>query len=287
MAATTGTGQAGAQTDRKTGAEMAADADTARGGSGRQRAVSPASSSLAVLRAETRLYLREPGAIFWVLLAPTVLLALLGAIPTFREANDDLDGLRVIDLYVPIVILMSLAFMGAQVMPGVLSGYRERGILRRMFTTPVRPTSLLMSQIVVNGLVCVVAAALALAVGRMAFQVELPAHAGGYALVFLLMLAAALALGAMISAVAPSTKAVGVVGPSVVFPMLFCSGVYLPVAAMPDVLQQIVGGTPFGAAAQALDQAAAGQWPDLLHLVVIALWAVLLGGAAVRWFRWQ
>ncbi|MEE2034608.1 ABC transporter permease, partial [Rhodococcus sp. CC-R104] len=71
------------------------------------------------------------------------------------------------------------------------------------------------------------------------------------------------------------------------FPMMFCAGVWLPVQAMPALLQRIVEVTPFGAASQLLDQAAAGDWPSVAGLMLVALWAVALTAAAVRWFRWQ
>ena len=61
---------------------------------------------------------------------------------------------------------------------------------------------------------------------------------------------------------------------------MFCAGVWAPVQAMPDLLRRIVGFTPFGAAAQALNQAAAGDWPSWTHLGVRALWTVLLIAAA-------
>lgn len=53
----------------------------------------------AVLRTEIRLFGREPGAIFWILLFPTLLLVILGSIPSFRQPDDSLGGLRLVDTY--------------------------------------------------------------------------------------------------------------------------------------------------------------------------------------------
>ncbi|CAM5419489.1 ABC transporter permease [Streptomyces canus] len=241
----------------------------------------------AVLRTEVRLFRREPGALFWILLFPTLLLVILGSIPSFRHHEADLGGLRTIDVYVPVAVLLGLIVGGLQSMPQTLTGYRERGILRRMSTTPVRPTALLTAQMTVYGGAALASALLALLVGRFAFAVRLPEQFGGYLLALVLAVLVALALGAVISALSRTTKIAGAIGSAVFFPSMFCAGVWAPVQTMPDVLARIVGYTPFGAAAEALNRAAAGDWPGWTHLGVLVAWTVLLTAAASRWFRWE
>jgi ABC-2 type transport system permease protein len=241
----------------------------------------------AVLRTEVRLFRREPGALFWILLFPTLLLVILGSIPSFRNHDPDLGGLRTIDVYVPVAVLLGLIVGGLQSMPQTLTGYRERGILRRMSTTPVRPTALLTAQMTVYGGAALASALLALLVGRFAFAVRLPEQFAGYLLALVLAVLVALALGAVISALSRTTKIAGAIGSAVFFPSMFCAGVWAPVQTMPDVLARIVGYTPFGAAAEALNRAAAGDWPGWTHLGVLVAWTVLLTAAASRWFRWE
>ncbi|MFD3841089.1 ABC transporter permease [Streptomyces sp. NPDC058642] len=241
----------------------------------------------AVLRTELRLLRREPGALFWMLAFPTLLLVILGSIPAFHEHEAGLGGLRTIDVYVPVTVLLGLIVGGVQAMPQTLTGYREQGILRRMSTTPVRPAELLSAQLVVYAAAALASALTALLVGRLAFDVRLPGQPLGYALALVLAVLAALALGAVICALSRTTKIAAAIGSAVFFPAMFCAGVWLPVQAMPDVLARIVGWTPFGAAAEALDRAAAGDWPGGTHLGVMVAWTVLLTAAASRWFRWE
>ncbi|MBZ3915188.1 ABC transporter permease [Streptomyces acidiscabies] len=241
----------------------------------------------AVLKTEFRLFRREPGAHFWILLFPTLLLVILGSIPSFRQPDDAFGGLRPVDAYVPVAVLLGLIVGGLQSMPQTLTGYRERGILRRMSTTPVRPSALLAAQMVMYGTAALASSVLALAVGRLAFDVTLPKQPFGYALALLLTLFAALGLGAVISALSRTTKIAGAIGSAVFFPSMFCAGVWMPVQTMPHGLATAVGYTPFGAAAEALNQAAAGDWPGWGHLGVLVAWIVLLTGAAARWFRWE
>ncbi|MEV6539916.1 ABC transporter permease [Streptomyces sp. NPDC051665] len=241
----------------------------------------------AVLRTELKLFRREPGALFWILLFPTLLLVILGSIPGFRTHQADLGGLRTVDVYVPVAVLLGMIVGALQSMPQNITGYRERGILRRMSTTPVRPTALLSAQMVVYGTAALVSALCALIVGRLAFDVRLPKQPGGYLLALLLAILAALALGSVVSALSRTTKIAGAIGSAVFFPMMFCAGVWIPVNSMPDVMARIVGYTPFGAAAEALNRAAAGNWPGWAHLGVLVAWTVLLTAGASRWFRWE
>lgn len=88
-------------------------------------------------------------------------------------------------------------------------------------------------------------------------------------------------------AVSRTQKIATAVGSVVFFPTMFTAGVWVPVQAMPDTLQRIVGLTPFGAASEALDAAAAGGRPGWAALGVMALWTAALTGASVRWFRWE
>ncbi|MEU8528872.1 MULTISPECIES: ABC transporter permease [Streptomyces] len=245
------------------------------------------STGTAVLKAEARLFTREPGALFWILAFPTLLLVVIGCIPAFREPSADLGGLRTVDLYVPIAILLAMITSAIQSMPPVLTGYRERGILRRMATTPMKPGALINAQIALHGAAVVGSTLIALAVGRLAFGVALPRQLAGYLVALVLAALSALAIGAAVSAVSRTTKITQAVGSAVFFPAMFTSGVWLPVGAMPELLQDIVGLTPLGASAQALDQAAAGQWPSWTHLAVTAVWTVALVAVARRRFTWE
>ncbi|KAA1419806.1 ABC transporter permease [Mumia zhuanghuii] len=245
------------------------------------------SPAVAMLRTEGRLMLREPGAMFWIVFFPTILLCVLGAIPSFREVSDDLGGVRVIDLYVPIVVLLSAIMASLQSMPAVISGYRENLVLRRYATTPARPTQILMAQWVIHGAGILAGSILAVTVGRLVFDVSLPGSPIAYLGIFVLAVLANLSTGGLISGLAPSTKASAAIGTVVFFPTMFTAGVWVPVTVLPGLLGDVIALTPNGAAALALDEAAAGRMPDMLHVLVLLAWTVGLGALAARYFRWE
>jgi ABC-2 type transport system permease protein len=245
------------------------------------------SARTAVLRSEIKLYTRDISNVLLSIAFPPVLLVILGLIPPFREVHQEMDGLRVIDLYVPVVMLISLISSALLIFPPILTGYRELGILRRMSTTPIRPSTLLSTQMWLNGVMATASAVLCLIVGWLAFDVALPRQAAGYVLTLLLAAWASLAMGALVAARAKTAKHATGIGVALFFPAMAFAGLWLPLRIMPDILATIAEFTPFGAAASALDQAALGIWPDWQHLVVLAVWAVITTAAAVRWFRWE
>lgn len=249
--------------------------------------MSAATATRAVLRTEARLFAREPGAFFWIIAFPTLLFCVLALIPSFREKSAELGGQSIADLYVQVAVLLSMITGSIQSMPALLSGYRERGILRRMRTTPVRPHALLLAQVVMHGVGMVIGSVLVLVVARLSIGTPLPQNLIGYALAGALALAAALAIGAVITALSATSRATTIIGSIVFFPALFTAGVWLPVQTMPDLMQRIVVATPMGAGAEALNDAAVGQWPDLVDLLVMTGWTGVLAFVAVRWFRWE
>jgi ABC-2 type transport system permease protein len=238
-------------------------------------------------RSELRLFLRDPVSAFFSVLFPTILVIILGSIPAFREHSPDLGGGRVIDLYVGISVVLVLAMLALQVTPVTLATYRERGILRRLATTPVGPGRMLSAQLAMSMLTAVVSAGLVLAVGRIAFGVPLPDHFGSFVIGFLLCAAATFGVGLFIASVAPSGKAANSIGTLLFFPSMFFAGLWTPREVMPKVIQRIGDFTPLGAGERALHDAALGHWINPLSLTVLVAYMLVFGVAAAKVFRWE
>lgn len=236
---------------------------------------------------ELRLFLREPLAVFFAVVFPALLVGILGSVPGFREPARAIGGLRIIDLYVPIAVTFVLVMLALNVAPTALASYRERGVLRRLATTPVRPAALLAAQMAMSLLTAIFAVLLVLGVGRLAFGVALPRQPVGYALAFVLAAAAVFAIGLLLAAVAPNARSAQGLGSLLIFPVMFFAGLWVPTAVMPGVLHRISDFTPLGAGVQALQDATGGAWPQPLHLAVMAAYVAVFGLLAARTFRWQ
>jgi ABC-2 type transport system permease protein len=245
----------------------------------------PRAARTKILATEARLALREPALLFWGVAFPVVLLVILGIASDTPEK--DLGGLRVVDVYVPIMIAFVLAMLALNAIPPALAGYRERGVLRRLSTTPAPPWAVLGAQLVVAAALGVVALIVILAVGRIAFDVGLPDQVPAYLLTLLLTTAAILGLGLVVAAVAPSARAANAIGAILFFPLMFFAGLWIPRGLMPDALRAVSDYTPLGAAVEALQDATGGSWPGAVPLCVLAAYALAFGFAANRLFRWE
>lgn len=234
---------------------------------------------------EAKLLTREVVPLLWGVGFPMLLLIVVGI--GHPGPDKSLGGLSLAAVYVPVLVAFSCATFALQGLPAVLSGYRERGILRRLNATPVGAGRLLAAQLTVNLSVALTAATGILLVGTAALGVPLPGQPAGFVLAFALTAAAMLGLGLLIASLARNPRVAGAVGSMLFLALMAFAGLWMPQAAMPAALRAVSDDTPLGAAVAALQQAMAGQWPSAASLGVLAGYAVAFGLVAWRMFRWE
>ncbi|MFD4293350.1 ABC transporter permease [Rhodococcus sp. NPDC058505] len=242
---------------------------------------------LRLTATETRLFFREPISVIFALVLPPLLLVVLGAIPSFREPDPVLGGLRIIDLYSPIVVALAVTTLATSSLPQQFAAYREKGVLRRMRITPVKPTVMLAAQLLMSTIMATATTMLVLVIGRLVFAVTLPRNLLAYPVAFALTASAMLTIGLLVASLAPSATSAGAIGLVLFFPLIFFAGLWIPREAMNDVLRTISDFTPLGSGVQSLQDATAGHWPQPLHLAVMVGWTIVAGGLAARYFRWE
>jgi ABC-2 type transport system permease protein len=239
----------------------------------------------ALLKTETKLLLREPILLFWGVAFPLVLLTVMGL--AGDKPDPDLGGLSLVQSYVPILVAFTFTILGVSALPTAVATYRERGVLRRLATTPLRPSRVLAAQLATSGAMAAVTAVLILALARTAFGVGLPGAPLAFLLALILAAAALLGIGLVIAARAPRARIAGAIGTMLFFPLMFFAGLWAPRAMMSPALRQAGDYTPLGAAVQALQDAMAGAFPEPRQLLVMLGYTVISAALAIRLFRWQ
>jgi len=242
-------------------------------------------------RVEARLYLREPIALFFGLVFPGLLLVVLGLVMPWADQPFDstdpvLSQITAMTAYTPIVLALAIGTVAYSTFPPMMATYREKGVLRRLSTTPLPPSRLLVAQLLVHLASLLAASVLAVVAGVVILDVSLPTQPALVLLGFVLGAASSIAVGCLIAAVAPTTGAATGTGMPVYMLSMFFAGVWLPLPLMPEVVQTISRFTPLGAASQAL---AAGWYEHRfpgVELLVMVVWTAVLVPLAARLFRW-
>ncbi|MGA6165074.1 ABC transporter permease [Amycolatopsis magusensis] len=237
---------------------------------------------------EAKLFLRDPGAPIVVLGIPVALLAVFGLMPGASEPSEDFGGQVPLDTFIaPLSISVLLAMLALTMFPGVMATYREKGVLRRLSASPVPPVRLLVAQLVVNLAAALVVLLLIVGFGSAVLDMALPANLGGFLLVTVLGTISLFSVGLLIAALAPTGRAAGGIGAAVFFPMLALGGVWVRKEDLPDFLRPVADVLPMGSTLNGMRETWTGGAPELLQLGALVVVAVVCGGLAARFFRWE
>jgi ABC-2 type transport system permease protein len=245
------------------------------------------SALAAMTRVEAKLFLREPVAVLVVLALPLLLLLGFGLIPGFGDPDPFLGGQSGTEFIASIGVGIVLASIGLSGLPATLGTYRERGVLRRLQATPVRPVTLLVAQLLVSGLAVLVSVVLIVGFGAAVFGIAVPRNLPGFGLAVVLGGGSLMAVGLLVAALARNARAASGIGMLLFFPSMFLAGIYVPVEALPQALQNAGDVTPLGAAVQAVRDTWGGAPPRLVHVVTMVAYALVAGLVAARTFRWE
>jgi ABC-2 type transport system permease protein len=239
------------------------------------------SQTLTLTRIETRLFVREWSGLFFVFALPLGLLTIFSLL-----GNDGSDGVPV--SFLPTMAIgIGVGILGLASLPMVLAGYREKGVLRRMSTTPVRPVKLLVAQLLLHLAAAIAVIVLILGVGKVVFGAELPGSPLMFTLAALLYCVSQLSIGLLIAGLVNTAKGASVVGNVLFIPSMFFAGVWTPGDLMPESLRWLRDITPMGAGMSSLQDAWSGSWPGTVHLVAMLAVTAACIALAARFFRWE
>jgi ABC-2 type transport system permease protein len=199
------------------------------------------------------------------------------------------ENLNFISYFVPSMLGLSVMQVGIFAAIPLVAD-REKLILKRLAATPLRRWQLVGSNVLMRLLIAFVQAIIIVGVGAFAFGVQI---SGSIPLVigFVVLGAVAfLALGYVVASFAMTEDSANGMTSIIQFPMMFLSGTFFPIDAMPDVLQGIARIIPLTYLSDALRQVMVGGAafaPLWVCAAVLVGWLVVCFGIAAVKFRWQ
>ena len=240
------------------------------------------SQTLTLTRIESKLFLREWAGLFFVFVLPVGLLTIFSLLDT---GGSD-DGVPA-SFLLTMAIGIGIGILGMATLPMILAGYREKGVLRRKATTPVRPVKLLVAQLLLHLAAAVVVIALILGLGTLVFGADLPASPLPFAVAAILYSVAELSIGLLIAGLVSTAKGASIIGNVVFFPSMFFAGVWTPGDLMPHAIRWVRDITPMGAGMTSMQDAWSGHWPGAAHLIALVTVTAACITLAAKFFRWQ
>jgi ABC-2 type transport system permease protein len=252
-----------------------------------ERGISSKSHFSELLKVEWKLTVREPIALGMGIGLPIVLLILFGEIGNAVGGTVGNTGLSIIDLYIPTIIVIGFIGMALLSLPRKFVRDREIGWLRRLSTTPVRPSRLLAAQMILCAIFATVTTLIVIFGGEIIFGAPLTVGIPYFVLSIVLSLAEIFSLGLVVAAIAPSQTTAQAMTGGLFFLLLFLSGLWVQPAQVGGPLATIMYYSPAGAAVRALLYSVFNQPPPLSTLVTLVAYTVLFAFLATRYFRWE
>jgi ABC-2 type transport system permease protein len=199
------------------------------------------------------------------------------------------ENLNFISYFVPSILALSVMQLGIFAAVPLVAD-REKGILKRLSATPLRRWQLVGSNTLMRLLIAMVQTVIIVGVGVAFFGVEVSGSLLLTASFVVLGAVSFLALGYVLAAFTRTEEAANGITQVVQFPMMFLSGVFFPIEAMPQFLQSIARLIPLTYLADALRQVMVGGTPFAPLAVCAAVlfgWLVVCFAIASRKFQWQ
>ena len=239
-----------------------------------------------LLKVQGKLALREPYALFGGLALPAILLAVFGFIGQANPGNVGDSGLTVIEVWTPTILVLSFIFISVS-LPNTLVRDREIGWLRRVSTTPLHPSRLLAAQLIIDLILAAAAVLIVILEGALVFGASLHVQILPFALSLLLSIVELFTLGLVLVALVPTQTVAQPVAGVVTFGLMFLSGLWVNPAQVGDPLRTIMYYSPSGAAVRAVLDSAFNGSPSYAALLTMAVYTVIFGFVAIRYFRWE
>ena len=237
--------------------------------------MSGAGLALHQFRFDQKTFWRNPASVFFTVMFPVMFLVIFDLVFGGSDRIKEL-GVDVSTYYVPAILTLRR---------------RQDLAFRRGRGTPLPDWVFFAGRIGNSLVVSIVMLVLLVAIGRLAYGVEIPwGHLPAVLVTLAVGAAAFCCLGLALTGFIPSQSAAAPITNIAIFPLYFLSGVFIPESEIPDGLLHVADAFPvrhfFEAFFAAWDPATAGAGFEWGNLAVVAAWGVAGFALASRTFRW-
>jgi|TARA_B110000438_G_scaffold60865_1_gene61080 ABC-2 type transport system permease protein len=197
---------------------------------------------------------------------------------------------RYIDFVIPGLLafmLMNLCIAGSGF--NVVE-YRRRGILKRLFVTPIKPKDFIISIVMARMLIVLTQLSVILGLAILIIDINIVGNLFELYGMIVIGTFIFLCIGFFLGSVAKTQEAIRPIVGLVTFPQVILSGVFFPISSMPDLIQPLASALPLSFVVTGLRDIA-NDGASLLvinHTTIgLILWMALSFFLATKYFVWK
>jgi ABC-2 type transport system permease protein len=143
-----------------------------------------------------------------------------------------------VDFFVPGMLGLTVLFTGVLQTVGNNTQYRNKGVLKKLATTPLTKSEWIFAKILYQSVQVFISAALILIVAKLVYDIQVVPNAVTLLLLFVGTICFT-GIGMILAHFVKDEDAAQAAGSAIVFPLLFLSGTIIPIESMPDYLQAV------------------------------------------------
>ncbi len=197
------------------------------------------------------------------------------------------DQFKFLDFFLPGVLALTIMNSTVNYMVFTIVEYRNRGIFRKMMTTPLKRPEWLASRILWQMVLGFISLLLIMGIGVYLFDIAVTVNLMTLALI-LAGTALFTAMGMAVAGLIQDEQGAGALAGAITFPMMFLAGIFFPLEMMPEYLQTIAKAIPLTYLADGLRDSMiygnmAGAWFNLMVVSGLAVVFAALGTVLTRW----
>jgi len=238
---------------------------------------------------EIKIFVREPLGVIGTVGIPVLIYVMFGRVLGSQVRRGAPSVPRAISADLPILASLLISMSTVLSLIAILAIYREGGILRRLRATPLRPYTILTAHVLVKLLFTAVTLAAMLLAGRSYYSLDAGVPLVSFTLSLLFSTVSILSLGFLIASIVPTARFAQPIGTLILYPMLGISGLFVPVASLPPMLQAVARALPLTYAVSLLRGIWHGEgWSaHISDVIVLAVMLLVFTAVSAKVFRWE
>ncbi|MGY4769130.1 ABC transporter permease [Kribbella sp. CWNU-51] len=243
-------------------------------------------------RYDWKTFWRSPSTVFFAFVLPIMFLIIF--VTVFGNQRMELaDGQLVqgATYYLPGIVTLGVIQTTFTNLTVSLTASRERGLLKRLRTTPLPTWTFMAGRIITAAIAAFLLVVILVAIGRLVYGVAVPTTTIAAGLVTLVVGTFTFsALAFAVSTAIPSQDAAVPITNAITLPLYFISGIFIPQELIPSGVREVAQLFPvqrlYDAFLTVFDPATTGAGFEFADLGVVALWGVAATIIGTTTFRW-